>query len=112
MTNKKKGNTKVTVYPAWCKGCGLCVEFCPGNVLALNKEGKAEVVQEAECTNCGFCEYHCPDFAIAITPKREKKPAQENQTSASDSDKSDKPEELSQEKAQKSSDVESVSSSK
>ena len=69
MSNKKKGKTTVTVYPAWCKGCGLCIEFCPAKVLAFNKQGKAEVVQEQECINCGFCEYHCPDFAIAVSPK-------------------------------------------
>lgn len=88
MTNKNKGKNTVTVYPAWCKGCGLCVEFCPGNVLALNQEGKAEVVQEKECVNCGFCEYHCPDFAIAVTPKKQKSNAREAQDPASDAENS------------------------
>jgi len=69
MPKKKKGQTLVCVYPDWCKGCGLCVAFCPGKVLALNTLGKAEVVQPEDCINCGFCELHCPDFAIAVRPK-------------------------------------------
>lgn len=69
MPKKNKGQTLVCIYPDWCKGCGLCVAFCPGKVLELNALGKAEVVHPEECINCGFCELHCPDFAIAIKPK-------------------------------------------
>eukprot|EP01029_Cantina_marsupialis_P018095 TRINITY_DN412450_c0_g1_i1.p1 TRINITY_DN412450_c0_g1~~TRINITY_DN412450_c0_g1_i1.p1 ORF type:complete len:127 (-),score=8.96 TRINITY_DN412450_c0_g1_i1:77-457(-) len=69
MPKKKKGQTLVCVYPDWCKGCGLCVAFCPGKVLELNALGKADVVRPEECINCGFCELHCPDFAIAVRPK-------------------------------------------
>jgi 2-oxoglutarate ferredoxin oxidoreductase subunit delta len=69
MAKISKGQTLVCVYPDWCKGCGLCVAFCPGKVLELNPLGKAEVAHPEECINCGFCELHCPDFAIAIKPK-------------------------------------------
>lgn len=69
MSKKQKGQTQVCIYPDWCKGCGLCVAFCPGKVLVLNAFGKAEVAKEEECINCGFCELHCPDFAIAIRPR-------------------------------------------
>ena len=67
--SKKKGQAKVTIYPDWCKGCGICVAFCPAGVFALGKDGKAFVANEAECVNCGFCELHCPDFAVSVTPK-------------------------------------------
>ena len=23
----------------WCKGCGICVEFCPKKILTLGEEG-------------------------------------------------------------------------
>ncbi len=69
MPKKEKGQTLVCVYPDWCKGCGICVAFCPGNVLKLSPLGKAEVVQMDQCVNCGFCELHCPDFAIVIAPR-------------------------------------------
>lgn len=68
--SKKKGHVKVTIYPAWCKGCGICVAFCPAKVLELQADGKAHAVREAECISCGFCELHCPDFAISVTPKK------------------------------------------
>ncbi|MFH1915165.1 MAG: 4Fe-4S binding protein [Pseudomonadota bacterium] len=69
MANKNKGKSKITVYPDWCKGCGICVEFCPGRVLELSGQGKAIVVREQDCIRCGFCELHCPDFAIVVQDK-------------------------------------------
>ncbi|MFP4168004.1 MAG: 4Fe-4S dicluster domain-containing protein [Desulfonatronovibrionaceae bacterium] len=69
--SKKKGQTQVTVYKDWCKGCGICVAFCPARVLELNSQGKVKVVRPGECTNCGFCELHCPDFAISVRPREE-----------------------------------------
>ncbi|MBG0790325.1 MAG: 4Fe-4S binding protein [Desulfovibrionaceae bacterium] len=71
MARKSKGNNSVTIYPDWCKGCGICVEFCPQKVLGLNDQGKATVVREANCIRCGFCELHCPDFAIVVKNKEE-----------------------------------------
>lgn len=67
--SKKKGLVKVTIYPAWCKGCGICVAFCPAKVLELGADGKAHALREADCISCGFCELHCPDFAISVTPR-------------------------------------------
>lgn len=69
MAKRDKGKSKVTVYPDWCKGCGICVEFCPGKVLELTDQGKANVVREDDCIRCGFCELHCPDFAIVVQDK-------------------------------------------
>ncbi len=70
MAKKDKGKSSVTVFPAWCKGCGICVEFCPSNVLELSDEGKSVVVREDDCIRCGFCELHCPDFAIVVKDKQ------------------------------------------
>ena len=67
--SSKKGKTKVFIYPDWCKGCGICVAFCPSKVLEMSAEGKAQVVREEDCINCGFCELHCPDFAIVVKSK-------------------------------------------
>ncbi len=75
---KKKGQTKVTVYEDWCKGCGICVAFCPTKVLELNTKGKAEVIREQECINCGFCELHCPDFAISVRSREKVTPYEAN----------------------------------
>lgn len=67
---KNKGQTDIIIYPAWCKGCAICVTFCPAKALALNESGKAGVVAGEECINCGFCESHCPDFAIMVRPRQ------------------------------------------
>ena len=70
MAKKKKGTTTVTIYPDWCKGCGICAAFCPAQVLEMDPQlGKARVVREDDCINCGFCELHCPDFAISVRPR-------------------------------------------
>lgn len=66
--SKKKGQARVTIYPDWCKGCGICAAFCPAGVFELGVDGKSHVVREAECVNCGFCELHCPEFAVSVTP--------------------------------------------
>ena len=32
------GKRKLVLDPAWCKGCGICVAFCPKNALELAGE--------------------------------------------------------------------------
>lgn len=49
----------------WCKGCAICVEFCPKQVLGISEE-KVTVVNADACIKCRLCEYRCPDFAIFV----------------------------------------------
>ncbi|MBW1764895.1 MAG: 4Fe-4S binding protein [Deltaproteobacteria bacterium] len=51
----------------WCKGCGICVAFCPKEVLTMGENEKAFVERPDECNQCGLCELRCPDIAIEIT---------------------------------------------
>lgn len=60
---------KLVINRAWCKGCGICVEFCPKKVLGLKKE-KIAVIAEG-CILCGQCELRCPDYAIYIEKEEE-----------------------------------------
>jgi len=53
----------------WCKRCGICVEFCPKKVLALDEERGLKVIKPKECTTCRLCELRCPDFAIWVAKK-------------------------------------------
>ena len=56
-----------------CKGCALCVDVCPKNVLALatdkiNAKGHhpVEAVRPEACIACGFCATMCPDCIIKV----------------------------------------------
>lgn len=55
---------------AWCKGCNICVSFCPRNVLKLEK-GKVIINAPDSCIRCGICESLCPDFAIYLATEGE-----------------------------------------
>ena len=66
-----------------CKGCGICVHFCPKDVLVLDEEDKASVMTPSACIACGMCELYCPDLAIEViaddAPARESGAAQPDQ---------------------------------
>lgn len=49
----------------WCKGCGICVAFCPKDVLDI-KSGKVIIKDIEACIKCGQCELRCPDYAIYL----------------------------------------------
>jgi len=63
---------KVNIEKNRCKGCGLCPEACPKQVLAMSKEINdkgyfySEVVNLPACIGCRFCGFMCPDVAITI----------------------------------------------
>lgn len=66
----------VTINVKWCKGCGICVAFCPKDALVLINE-KATLIPD-RCIVCGMCELYCPDLAVTVDKtKRPKKPASE-----------------------------------
>jgi len=56
----------IEINDAWCKGCAICVEFCPKGVLKMNSRDKVDVVNLEACSKCLRCEQLCPDFAIAV----------------------------------------------
>jgi 2-oxoglutarate ferredoxin oxidoreductase subunit delta len=63
---KKRPLGRVIIYSKWCKQCGLCVAFCPRQVLGQTQDGSVLVVNPDDCTACRWCELHCPDFAITV----------------------------------------------
>ena len=62
-----------------CKGCGLCVEFCPRHCLELATElnpigyHPARMHKEQDCTSCSLCAEVCPETGIEVFKKRKKK---------------------------------------
>ncbi len=66
----KTAHGTITIAADLCKGCGLCIEFCPKQVLGqsekFNQKGYhyPEMLTPEACVNCGYCQLICPDFAI------------------------------------------------
>jgi 2-oxoglutarate ferredoxin oxidoreductase subunit delta len=57
---------RVRIFTNWCKGCGLCIAFCPQKVFEFNGGGRASVAHPEKCTACDWCRLHCPDLAIVV----------------------------------------------
>ncbi|MCL2030950.1 MAG: 4Fe-4S binding protein [Oscillospiraceae bacterium] len=56
-----------------CKGCTLCVQVCPKQVMELDKSKlnargyhAAVCTDEAACIACAMCAMMCPDSAITV----------------------------------------------
>jgi 2-oxoglutarate ferredoxin oxidoreductase subunit delta len=74
----------IEVNDLYCKGCKLCVEACPQDVIALDMERltpkgyhPAKLAKDG-CTGCGICAIVCPDAAIQVyreKPEKQKKAA-------------------------------------
>jgi len=67
----KKKLKEHQINEEWCKGCGICVEFCPNSVLIMNEHDKAVTVRLEDCTACRLCEIRCPDLAISVLIEEE-----------------------------------------
>ncbi|MFH2067850.1 MAG: 4Fe-4S dicluster domain-containing protein [Candidatus Omnitrophota bacterium] len=70
-----KPKFRVIVDSKYCKGCGLCVYFCPKKQLKVsekkNKKGYYGVEFSGnECTGCLRCALICPDAALTIIRKK------------------------------------------
>ncbi|MDR1309303.1 MAG: ferredoxin family protein [Deltaproteobacteria bacterium] len=55
-----------------CKGCGYCLEVCPGNVFdpggVHNGKGYRPPVaaRPGDCLGCQGCFMACPDFCLEV----------------------------------------------
>ena len=63
----KKKLKEITINRDWCKGCGICVKFCPTKVLELDDKDKAVAARLEDCIACRLCELRCPDLAIELS---------------------------------------------
>ena len=63
---------KVEIEIERCKGCALCVDACPEDVLEIGKGinlggyQHVVVVNPDACIGCCRCAEMCPDVAIAV----------------------------------------------
>ena len=72
--SKSLGLAYIIIDTERCKGCQLCISFCPKKIIGLasyvNQTGQtpAAVIPEKadECTGCAVCALMCPDAAISV----------------------------------------------
>ena len=64
---------KVEINTKTCKGCELCVLYCPKGCMApssaTNEKGVKPILfsdKENKCTGCSFCAIVCPDVCITV----------------------------------------------
>jgi 2-oxoglutarate ferredoxin oxidoreductase subunit delta len=64
---------KITFDYEKCKGCLLCVGYCPTKILAMDKTHINEkgynvimVTDPEKCIGCAFCAIMCPDSVITV----------------------------------------------
>lgn len=63
---------RVEIDQEYCKGCEICVFFCPKSALSLsdklNASGYMPVIfnDNGECTGCATCALVCPEVAIEV----------------------------------------------
>jgi len=63
---EKVDRGRVEVFEEECKGCGLCVDACPPNVMKLTERLNGHGYHPAAyigsgCTGCGICFFACPE---------------------------------------------------
>jgi len=64
------------LFPGLCKGCGLCREKCPTDVivwsdrLGIYGTPTVKAKDRDSCIACLICEQVCPDCAIKIERKK------------------------------------------
>lgn len=64
---------RIIVDDYFCKGCGLCADACPVQIIELDmatitEKGyhPARCIDEDKCTGCMSCALMCPDCAIKV----------------------------------------------
>ncbi|MBU1006005.1 MAG: 4Fe-4S binding protein [Candidatus Omnitrophica bacterium] len=64
---------KIEINRERCKGCGLCVLYCPKSCIkqgaSVNGKGVFPVMfadKSKACTGCSFCAIICPDTCIEV----------------------------------------------
>ena len=63
---------KIEINQELCKGCELCIQFCPKKCITLsdnlNQAGylPSAFMNTKECTGCATCAVVCPEVAIEV----------------------------------------------
>jgi ferredoxin len=55
---------RIEIHDDACRGCELCVDVCPTEVLAMDQRRKAYAKTPEDCIGCLSCGYLCPSGAL------------------------------------------------
>ena len=72
MNAKHRTAEKIIIDHTVCKGCHLCIDQCPNNVLEVSKNRSTKgylmpiAARTDDCIVCMLCEMICPDMAIIV----------------------------------------------
>ena len=62
---------KLDIQPVVCISCGVCVDSCPTDVIALSaSSGQVSVAHVEDCQGCFLCVMDCPVDAISLKQVR------------------------------------------
>jgi 2-oxoglutarate ferredoxin oxidoreductase subunit delta len=63
---------KIVIDRNKCKGCLLCIQFCPKASLKVDTKLNARGInpvqwdEQGECVGCAMCAIMCPDCCIEV----------------------------------------------
>ncbi|MFO8100753.1 MAG: ferredoxin family protein [Dehalococcoidia bacterium] len=72
MSTKTVKNGYIEINKELCKGCRICIEFCPAGCISLSDELNAagylpaSFKDDSNCTGCAICALVCPDVCIEV----------------------------------------------
>lgn len=79
MNARRIMTEKIDIDRDACKGCHLCIDQCPEEVLSVSEKRSAKgylmPVAESldDCIACMLCEMICPDLAITVEARKNEK---------------------------------------
>jgi 2-oxoglutarate ferredoxin oxidoreductase subunit delta len=75
-SRKNKGVKEIRIDGEVCKGCFLCLEVCPNQVLSKGEKRSRggypmpQVANLENCAGCLLCELTCPDLALTVVKEK------------------------------------------
>ena len=71
--DKKGAKGRIEIDAERCKGCQICLTFCPKKVIGVSKQPNQKGYYpamvndpEGKCNGCAICALCCPDVAIEV----------------------------------------------